>query len=161
MFNNSPAPKILPFVKKCGEISHRHAHCMLDNYGYRHTLRICNTYCFSSQTTVAGTRPIVTLYAHCVPCHLYDLEVFIKQYLAALHTRKEPNWRRQFALWTVAALRATYTVGFGCHQWHMTASGCTAEALRAGFCAAALNRAALKNEFYVFAIYLTTVRNSD
>jgi hypothetical protein len=23
-----------------------HAHCMLDTYGYRHTLRICNTYCF-------------------------------------------------------------------------------------------------------------------
>jgi hypothetical protein len=26
-----------------------HAYCMLDNYGYRHTLRICNTYCFARQ----------------------------------------------------------------------------------------------------------------
>jgi len=24
------------------------AHCMLDDYGYKHTLRLCNTYCFSS-----------------------------------------------------------------------------------------------------------------
>ena len=25
-----------------------HAHCMLDTQGYKHTLRICNTYCFST-----------------------------------------------------------------------------------------------------------------
>jgi len=23
-----------------------HAHCMLDNLGYKHTLILCNTYCF-------------------------------------------------------------------------------------------------------------------
>jgi len=26
--------------------------CMLDNYGYRNTHRICNTYCFSTATMV-------------------------------------------------------------------------------------------------------------
>jgi hypothetical protein len=31
------------------------AHCMLDTYGYKHALRICNTYCFS-------TLKMVTLY---------------------------------------------------------------------------------------------------
>jgi hypothetical protein len=25
-----------------------HAHCMMDIWGYRHTLRICNTYCFAA-----------------------------------------------------------------------------------------------------------------
>ena len=25
-----------------------HAHCMLDTYGYKHTLRVCITYCFST-----------------------------------------------------------------------------------------------------------------
>ena len=25
-----------------------HAHCMLDTKGYKHTLKICNTYCFST-----------------------------------------------------------------------------------------------------------------
>jgi hypothetical protein len=28
---------------------------MLDNEDYRHTLRICNTYCFSTATTFTGT----------------------------------------------------------------------------------------------------------
>jgi hypothetical protein len=27
-----------------------HAHCMLDNYGYKHTLTICNIHCFSTAT---------------------------------------------------------------------------------------------------------------
>jgi hypothetical protein len=30
-----------------------HVHCMLDNEGYKHTLIICNTYCFSTATMVA------------------------------------------------------------------------------------------------------------
>jgi hypothetical protein len=29
-----------------------HVHCMLDTKGYRHTLTICNTYCFSIATLV-------------------------------------------------------------------------------------------------------------
>ena len=34
---------------------HAHAHCMLDTEGYKHALRICNTYCFSTATVVART----------------------------------------------------------------------------------------------------------
>jgi len=41
-----------------------YAHCMLDTYGYRHTLRICNTHCFSTATMVAQTRLSVTFYVH-------------------------------------------------------------------------------------------------
>ena len=33
-----------------------HAHCILDNCGYRHTLRIRSIYCFSSATVVARAR---------------------------------------------------------------------------------------------------------
>jgi len=29
-----------------------HALCMLDDQGYKHTLRICNTFCFSTTTVV-------------------------------------------------------------------------------------------------------------
>jgi len=43
-----------------------HAHCMLDTNGYKHTLRLCNTYCFSSTTVVARTCHNVTLYVHCL-----------------------------------------------------------------------------------------------
>ena len=62
---------------RCGEYSRArqatddnmaHAHCMVDTYGYIHTLRICNTYCFSIATMVTRTRLNVTLYAHCLSC---------------------------------------------------------------------------------------------
>jgi len=39
-----------------------HAHCMPDNYGYRHKLRICNTYCFCTATMVTRTSLNFTLY---------------------------------------------------------------------------------------------------
>ena len=43
-----------------------HAHCVLGIQGYKYTLEICDTYCFS--TAVAQTRLNVTLYVHCLPC---------------------------------------------------------------------------------------------
>jgi len=33
-----------------------HAYFMLDTEGYKHTLRICNIYCFSTATMVAEER---------------------------------------------------------------------------------------------------------
>jgi len=44
----------------------KQAQCMLDTYGYKHTLRICNTYCFSTATLVARRRLKVTLHVHCL-----------------------------------------------------------------------------------------------
>jgi hypothetical protein len=62
-------------MRKCGRIwssrrgdrwqyNRAHAHCLLDNKGYRHTLRICNTYCFPWQQCLregsrTRTRPVV------------------------------------------------------------------------------------------------------
>ena len=45
-----------------------HAHCLLHTQGYKHTLRICNTYCFSTATVVARTHLNVNLCAHCLFC---------------------------------------------------------------------------------------------
>jgi len=45
-----------------------HAHCILDTQGYKHTLRICNTYFISTVTKVARTRLNVTLYVHLLSC---------------------------------------------------------------------------------------------
>ena len=42
--------------------------CMLGTKGYKHTLRICNTYYFPIATIVARTRLNVTLYIHCLSC---------------------------------------------------------------------------------------------
>jgi len=60
-----------------------HAHCMLDPQDYKHPLRICNTYCFSTATLVARTRLSVALYVHCLCCyvlckycHLGQVELF-------------------------------------------------------------------------------------
>ena len=39
-----------------------HVHCMLDIKGYHNTLIMCNSYCFSTATIVAGTRLDVALY---------------------------------------------------------------------------------------------------
>ena len=45
-----------------------HAHCMLDDYGYKRILTICNSYSFSTVTMVAGRRLSVTLCVHCLSC---------------------------------------------------------------------------------------------
>jgi hypothetical protein len=45
-----------------------HGQCMLDIKGYKPTIRICNTYFFSTATMVARTRLNVTWYAHWVSC---------------------------------------------------------------------------------------------
>jgi len=38
---------------------------------HKHTLRICNTHCFSTATMVARTRLNTTLYLHCLSCFFY------------------------------------------------------------------------------------------
>jgi len=45
-----------------------HVHSMLDNEGYKHTLRICNTYSFSTATVVAQTRFKLTLDLPYIAC---------------------------------------------------------------------------------------------
>jgi len=43
-----------------------HAHCMMDYYGYKYTLRLCNTHCFFTETMVARTRLNNTFYVYCL-----------------------------------------------------------------------------------------------
>jgi hypothetical protein len=61
-------------MRKCGKTLYRragrvrqyntaHGNCVLDTKGYKHTLRIYNTYCFSTSTVVALTRLKVS-YTH-------------------------------------------------------------------------------------------------
>jgi hypothetical protein len=66
MFNIFSPLKIIPFMRQCAKMwwkqtGHRlqyntaYALFVLDTYGYRHTLIICNTYCFSTATMVTRT----------------------------------------------------------------------------------------------------------
>ena len=45
-------------------------HCMLETLGYKHTLKICNIYCFSTAMMVAEKRLNFTLYVvvQCQSC---------------------------------------------------------------------------------------------
>jgi len=45
-----------------------HTHCLLDNWGYRHTLRIRNNYCFRTVRIITHTRLNVTLRLLCLSC---------------------------------------------------------------------------------------------
>jgi len=67
----------VPFMSQCGKnrssrTGHRrqynaaHALCIRSNQGCRHTLRICNIYCFFTATMVTRTRLNVTLYVNCM-----------------------------------------------------------------------------------------------
>ena len=50
-----------------------YAHCVLDTSGYKHTLRICNTYCISTATTVTRKPLNVTLYVLYLSCLVLNL----------------------------------------------------------------------------------------
>ena len=56
-----------------------HAHWMLDNKGYRHTLRIhvCNTFCFSTATVIAQMHLRVTLHVHCLACYMFKWSIWL------------------------------------------------------------------------------------
>jgi len=41
---------------------------MLDNQGYKHTLRICNTYCFFTASVLTRMRHNVTCHIRCLTC---------------------------------------------------------------------------------------------
>jgi hypothetical protein len=51
-----------------------HEHRVLDTLGYRHTLRIRNTYC-SKSTMVTRTRLTFMLHVHCLSCWMLNLVV--------------------------------------------------------------------------------------
>jgi hypothetical protein len=46
--------------------------CMLNSYGYRHTLRICNSYCFCTAKMVMWTRLVSTLYSNNLNPHKHN-----------------------------------------------------------------------------------------
>ena len=47
------------------------AHCISDTQGYKSTLKMCNTYCFSTATMAARRRLNVTLYVQYIFCLVY------------------------------------------------------------------------------------------
>jgi hypothetical protein len=75
IFENFFFSKNLTFMRYCWKIEHRQgqasidsmvlAQCTLDNWGYKHILRICNTFCLYTAMFVARKRQNVMLNVHC------------------------------------------------------------------------------------------------
>jgi len=55
-------------VRQATDNNTAHAHYMVGTLSHIHTLRICNTYCYSTATMVARTGINITLYIHCLSC---------------------------------------------------------------------------------------------
>jgi len=45
-------------------------HCLLDTWGYKHTLRMCNINFFPTATMLERTRLLVDVTIHCLSCYL-------------------------------------------------------------------------------------------
>jgi hypothetical protein len=75
-----------------------HAHCMLDNQGYQHALRICSTYCISTATMVARTRlstlPVLSVVT--LARRGRDSSVGIATHFGLDSLGIESRWRRNF-----------------------------------------------------------------
>jgi hypothetical protein len=80
-----------------------HAHCMLYAYGYKHTLRICNTHCFSTAKILARMPLNITLYVHCVSCLTYCLPVcaVLKSIIASVFFVPAPLPTSSTKVWLV------------------------------------------------------------
>jgi hypothetical protein len=90
MFTNF-SPKIVSFMTErwknavgpeIPQMATQHGACamhagQLSLHTHTHTLRICNTYCFSTEKRFTRTRLDVTFYVHCLSCN----EVFLPQLL--------------------------------------------------------------------------------
>jgi hypothetical protein len=79
MFNNFVYPKRVPFMIQCGKMwynqkGHRRKYntacalCMLDNEGYRHTLKISILIAFPRQQWLGECASTLRLFVHCLSC---------------------------------------------------------------------------------------------
>jgi hypothetical protein len=96
MFNNFFSPKILPFTENVEKYSRAGqatddkmllARCMLDTYGYKHTLRMCNTYFFSTmapQCYVVSTMPVLFILSTPCPFCAYPSTHALIQYITII-----------------------------------------------------------------------------
>jgi len=86
--------KIVPFMRKCGKnpaepgrpqmtIWRKRIACLYRKL-QTHRLTICNTFCFSTTKTVAGTHLNVTLCVHSLPRYLLNLHHLVT-YVLLLH----------------------------------------------------------------------------
>jgi hypothetical protein len=56
-------------VRQATDDTVAYSHFMLSTYGYKYTLTICNTYCFSAATMIARTPLSIRLDVHGLPCY--------------------------------------------------------------------------------------------
>jgi len=82
IFSNFFSEKVVPFLRHCrktlysrrGHRWHNGAHslCMLGNKGYKHTVKMCNTYCFPTANIVKQTRHNITVYLQYLSDYIFE-----------------------------------------------------------------------------------------
>jgi hypothetical protein len=87
VFSNFLSEKVVPFVRHCrkvlcsrtGQRWHNAAHslCMLGNKGYKHTIKMCNTYCFPTANIVRQTRNNITVYLQCRSGYIFEISAHL------------------------------------------------------------------------------------
>jgi hypothetical protein len=87
--------------------------CWIPKATNTHTLRICNTYCFSKATMVVRTRLIVTLCVHCPSCGMFlSLTMwyfFISHTIGPtdlLHPSPAPHFKTLWCFWSTSIVRS-------------------------------------------------------
>ena len=78
-------------------------YCILDDKGYKNSLRIslCRSYCFSTTTIVARTRPDVTLYVYylsCCICYTVLFVTFMNDVLSVVFQRSCSKTNRSLSV---------------------------------------------------------------
>ena len=78
-------------MEKCGRAGQAtdgnmaNVHCMLDTQAYKHTLRMCSTYCFSAVAVILQIASVLCLCVHCLCCITGGKTIFFFSGLLLLH----------------------------------------------------------------------------
>jgi hypothetical protein len=78
-----------------------HVNYMLDAQGYKHTLRICNTYCFPTATVISQMHFTVMFYVHCLSCGSHKTSLPVRLQSLAFQFHHLWSFSRSWLMWLV------------------------------------------------------------
>jgi len=76
-----------------------HALCVIDIKGYKHTLTVCNIYCFSTATNFALKRLNIRLYVNCLSWSVVGnvvIRFVTLEYATTINATTKESYKEQF-----------------------------------------------------------------
>ena len=110
-----------------------HARCMLDTWGYKHTLTVCNIYCFDRGTMVSQACFNGTSYVRCLPCSVHSMSTPYLPVLSNLLVKPELGAEtcvgfcagvRHCLIWTKLRIVRRFTAVFSSAEFHENPFSC-------------------------------------